>query len=333
MRARTRCADRLALERDGRLRRLRGRRRTECQGHGQHEDPSHSPRVASAGRGRPVPRRHAPSALDSGRQRGKDSHRARREAGARRRRREPTLDRLGHRAGSRTSAGATLAFTYQGERIEANVARAGRQRRQRAVLSRATSRATRTSTRSSRRSREALGAASTCWCTASRSRRRTISRAASPTRSATTSARAGHQRATRSSAMTRRAEPLMGERGGGSVVTMTYLGGERAVPHYNVMGVAKAALESSMRYLAADLGDAEHPRQRDHRRAGAHARGPLDHGLHDDGGDRRRAGAAQAQHRRRPTSARPRCTCCRPLAASVTGTILYVDAGYHAMGM
>ena len=42
--------------------------------------------------------------------------------------------------------------------------------------------------------------------------------------------------------------------GGGSVVTMTYLGGERAVPHYNVMGVAKATLDSSVRYLAWDLG-------------------------------------------------------------------------------
>jgi NAD(P)-dependent dehydrogenase (short-subunit alcohol dehydrogenase family) len=46
--------------------------------------------------------------------------------------------------------------------------------------------------------------------------------------------------------------------GGGSILTMTYLGGERAVPHYNVMGVAKAALEASVRYLAADLG---HPTQ------------------------------------------------------------------------
>ena len=55
-------------------------------------------------------------------------------------------------------------------------------------------------------------------------------------------------------AMARRAEPIMAERGGGSIVTMTYLGGERAVPKYNVMGVAKAALDASMRYLAADLG-------------------------------------------------------------------------------
>ena len=55
-------------------------------------------------------------------------------------------------------------------------------------------------------------------------------------------------------ACTRAAEPLMEAAGGGSVVTMTYLGGERAVPHYNVMGVAKATLDSSVRYLAWDLG-------------------------------------------------------------------------------
>ena len=50
--------------------------------------------------------------------------------------------------------------------------------------------------------------------------------------------------------MARGAEPLMEARGGGSIVTMTYLGGERAVPGYNVMGVAKAALDASIRYLA-----------------------------------------------------------------------------------
>src|SRR3990170_302394 len=53
-------------------------------------------------------------------------------------------------------------------------------------------------------------------------------------------------------ALTRRVETLMS--GGGSILTLTYLGGERVVPNYNVMGVAKAALEMSVRYLAADLG-------------------------------------------------------------------------------
>src|SRR6185295_16380492 len=55
-------------------------------------------------------------------------------------------------------------------------------------------------------------------------------------------------------AAARAAEPLMEKAGGGSILTMTYLGGERAVPHYNVMGVAKAALDASVKYLAWDLG-------------------------------------------------------------------------------
>lgn len=54
-------------------------------------------------------------------------------------------------------------------------------------------------------------------------------------------------------AVTKYAKPLMTE--GGSIVTMTYLGGERVTPNYNVMGVAKAALEASVRYLASDLGE------------------------------------------------------------------------------
>ncbi len=55
-------------------------------------------------------------------------------------------------------------------------------------------------------------------------------------------------------ALARGALPLMERRGGGSIVTLTYLGSERVFQNYNVMGVAKAALEASVRYLAADLG-------------------------------------------------------------------------------
>ena len=97
----------------------------------------------------------------------------------------------------------------------------------------------------------------------------------------------------------RAAEPLMEARGGGSILTMTYLGGERAVPHYNVMGVAKATLDSSMRYLAWDLGAEEHPCERHLGRPGANARCALDRGLPDDGGDRRGALTAPPSHRRR----------------------------------
>ena len=55
-------------------------------------------------------------------------------------------------------------------------------------------------------------------------------------------------------ALVRHFTPLLEADGGGAALTLSYLGGERAVPHYNVMGVAKAALESSVRYLASDLG-------------------------------------------------------------------------------
>jgi enoyl-[acyl-carrier protein] reductase I len=55
-------------------------------------------------------------------------------------------------------------------------------------------------------------------------------------------------------ALARRAEPLMAARGGGSIVTLSYLGAERVFTNYNVMGVAKAALEACVRYLASDLG-------------------------------------------------------------------------------
>lgn len=55
-------------------------------------------------------------------------------------------------------------------------------------------------------------------------------------------------------ALSRGAAPLMEKRGGGSIITLSYLGSERVFPNYNVMGVAKAALEANVRYLAADLG-------------------------------------------------------------------------------
>jgi enoyl-[acyl-carrier protein] reductase I len=55
-------------------------------------------------------------------------------------------------------------------------------------------------------------------------------------------------------ALSRAVGPLMNKRGGGSILTLTYLGSQRVFPSYNVMGVAKAALEASVRYLAADLG-------------------------------------------------------------------------------
>ncbi len=100
-------------------------------------------------------------------------------------------------------------------------------------------------------------------------------------------------------ACSRLAEPLMDAAGGGSILTMTYLGGLRAVPHYNVMGVAKATLDASVRYLAWDLGQKNIRVNADLGGAGADAGRPLDRRLPDDGDDRRRALAAAPPDRRR----------------------------------
>ena len=94
-------------------------------------------------------------------------------------------------------------------------------------------------------------------------------------------------------ACAQRAEPLMEARGGGSIVTMTYLGGVRAVPHYNVMGVAKATLDASMRYLAWDLGQKQI-------RVNAISAGPC--------GRSRRARSRASRRWRRCSSSAPRCT-------------------------
>jgi enoyl-[acyl-carrier protein] reductase I len=133
-------------------------------------------------------------------------------------------------------------------------------------------------------------------------------------------------------AMTRRAEPLMRARGGGAVVTMTYLGGERAVPHYNVMGVAKAALDSSMRYLAAELGEANI-------RVNAISAGPVRTlaARSITGFSEMETIFAERAPMKRTIDASDVGSAAlyllSPMARSVTGTVLYVDAGYHAMGM
>ena len=133
-------------------------------------------------------------------------------------------------------------------------------------------------------------------------------------------------------ATARAAEPLMVQRGGGAIVTMTYLGGERAVPHYNVMGVAKATLDASVKYLAWDLG--EHGI-----RVNAISAGPV-----RTLAARSIAGFTEMERMfeeraplRRHIEADDVATASAYLlsdeARNVTGTTLYVDSGYHAMGM
>jgi enoyl-[acyl-carrier protein] reductase I len=127
-----------------------------------------------------------------------------------------------------------------------------------------------------------------------------------------------------------RALPLMTE--GGSLITLTYEGATRVMPSYNVMGVAKAALEASVRYLAADLGPQGV-------RVNAISAGPM----------RTLAGAVIGSARYVYRVSREASPLRRnieltdvggaalyylsDLSAGVTGTVHYVDAGYHAMGM
>src|SRR4051794_19998510 len=133
-------------------------------------------------------------------------------------------------------------------------------------------------------------------------------------------------------ACARAAEPLMEAAGAGSVVTMTYLGGERAVPHYNVMGVAKATLDSSVRYLAWDLG----PKNIRINPVSAGPVRPL--------AARSIAGSPTMEaivEGRAPLHRHVDADDVAAAAAyllgddarNVTGTTLYVDSDYHAMGM
>ncbi len=99
-------------------------------------------------------------------------------------------------------------------------------------------------------------------------------------------------------AMARCAEPLLAPRRG-AIVAMTYLGAERVIPHYNVMGIAKAALEASVRYLAWDLGSERRPRQRDLRRPHPDAVIRRHRRLQNHAPSPRGARAAPAQRHRR----------------------------------
>jgi enoyl-[acyl-carrier protein] reductase I len=133
-------------------------------------------------------------------------------------------------------------------------------------------------------------------------------------------------------ACARAAEPLMERAGGGSILTMTYLGGERAVPHYNVMGVAKAALDASVRYLAWDLGAKNI-------RVNAVSAGPVRTlaARSIAGFPTMEAIVEERSPLRRPIDAGDVGAAAAYLlsdaARNVTATTLYVDSGYHSMGM
>jgi enoyl-[acyl-carrier protein] reductase I len=133
-------------------------------------------------------------------------------------------------------------------------------------------------------------------------------------------------------AMARRAAPLIEARGGGAILTMTFNASQRAYPNYNLMAIAKAALEAEVRYLAMELGP-------QNIRVNAISAGPV------------RTLAARSiagftvmeQHMEKNAPLRRNIAAedvgnaalylCSPLAANVTGQVLLVDAGYSILGM
>ncbi len=131
-------------------------------------------------------------------------------------------------------------------------------------------------------------------------------------------------------AVSQRAVPLM--KNGGSLLTLTYYGAERVMPHYNVMGVAKAALEASVRYLAADLGEANI-------RVNAISAGPIKTLAASGIGDFRyilKWNEYNSPLRRNVSIQQvggDALYLLSDLSSGVTGEVHHVDSGYHVVGM
>lgn len=131
-------------------------------------------------------------------------------------------------------------------------------------------------------------------------------------------------------AVSQRAAPLM--KNGGSLLTLTYYGAERVMPHYNVMGVAKAALEASVRYLAADVGP-------QNIRVNAISAGPIKTLAASGIGDFRyilKWNELNSPLKRNVTIedvGRSGLYLLSDLGSGVTGEVLHVDSGYHTVGM
>ena len=131
-------------------------------------------------------------------------------------------------------------------------------------------------------------------------------------------------------AVAQRAAPLM--KNGGSMLTLSYLGAERVMPHYNVMGVAKAALEASVRYLATDLGP-------HNIRVNAISAGPVKTLAASGIGDFRvilRWNELNAPLKRNTSIhdvGNAALSLLSDLGSGITGEVLHVDSGYHTVGM
>ncbi|SHJ01686.1 Enoyl-[acyl-carrier-protein] reductase [NADH] [Geosporobacter subterraneus DSM 17957] len=130
-------------------------------------------------------------------------------------------------------------------------------------------------------------------------------------------------------AVTKYAKPLMTE--GGSIVTLTYLGGERVIKNYNVMGVAKAALEASVKYLAVDLG-------KEHIRVNAISAGPIKtlaaKGIKNFSNMLKEFEEKSPMGRLISTEevGNTALFLCSDMSSGITGENLHVDCGYHVVG-
>ena len=132
--------------------------------------------------------------------------------------------------------------------------------------------------------------------------------------------------------VTKAAEQLMKNAGGGSVITLSYYGAEKVVPHYNVMGVAKAALEASVRYLAMDMG-------KDNIRVNAISAGTVKTLAASGIGDFRlifkwnEYNSPLKRNIDLKDVGGAGVFLLSELGSGVTGEVLHVDAGYHVVGM
>jgi enoyl-[acyl-carrier protein] reductase I len=132
--------------------------------------------------------------------------------------------------------------------------------------------------------------------------------------------------------VSRGAEELMKKAGGGNIITLSYYGAEKVIPHYNVMGVAKAALEASVKYLASDLG-------KENIRVNGISAGPVKTLAASGIGDFRyifkwnECNAPLKKNISLEDAGGAAAFLLSDLSGGVTGEIMHVDAGYHVVGM
>lgn len=133
-------------------------------------------------------------------------------------------------------------------------------------------------------------------------------------------------------AVSRKAKPLMEKAGGGSIIAMTYYGSEKVIPHYNVMGVAKAALEAIVRYLSVNLGQSNI-------RVNAISSGPVKTMAASGIGDFNymlKYNELNCPLKRNVTieeNGKTAVYLLSDMSSCMTGEILHLDGGYHVVGM